>query len=421
MSRELSSPGFGRIARALALHDVRFAPQGPVAANKKGPESHRRGLEVRHPVTRAGRSEGPTRIVWILLGSWILFTAAAGAEQGESQLPSLFAKAKLALENKKYAAAEDAYRKILRLDPGMAEAHSNLGLSLYMQGRRQEAIPVLQKAIELNPELSGPRFLLGLCFFETNQFQRAVPLLENSYARMKNENLVVIQYLSQAYLKMNELERAMPLLHRWIELEPNSPDALYFHGQAALFLAADSFERLKRIAPDSVRLHQLQGHLLRQQGRLEPAIDEYKKAIAEEPTMGGLHYALGELYWESQRLEEAVAELKQELRLSPQDPMTHFLLGNIHLQQQKLPEAEKYLSRALELQPDLIDAKLDLARLYRQKGETGRAIEQLQQVARLDPDRPDVHYLLFEEHRNAGDMDQARKELEIFQSLNKGK
>ena len=100
------------------------------------------------------------------------------------------------------------------------------------------------------------------------------------------------------------------MLSRWAELEPNSPDALYFKGKALVYVASNSFAQLTKAAPDSYRMFQLRAEMLRQQGMTPAAINEYKKAIAQKPDAAGLHYALGYSYREAGRLDEALAEFQ---------------------------------------------------------------------------------------------------------------
>jgi protein O-GlcNAc transferase len=224
--------------------------------------------------------------------------------------------------------------------------------------------------------------------------------------------------LGLAYLKQQKDDRALVALSHWAELEPNSSDALYFKGKAAMYVASDAFAELTKAAPDSYRMFQLRAEMLRQQQGMTPAaINEYKKAIAQKPDAAGLHYALGTLYREGGRLEEAMAEFNEELKISPNDAMSHYLLGDVCLQQNKLDSAQQYLSQALALQPGLTDAQLDLAKTYRGQGKLDESAKLLQAIIASDPDRQEAHYLLFGLYKERGQMDEARKELQIFEAL----
>jgi len=344
-------------------------------------------------------------------------SATRPASAQSSSLAQLASQGQAALRDQKFEQAETIYQQVVKLDPRSALAHSNLGLALYMQEQYPRAIVELRKALDLDSHLDHAEVLLALSYFNTGDLERAVPLLEKSY-QIRKDDPVVVAHLGLAYLKQQKDEKALVLLSRWAELEPESSDALYFKGKAATYVASDAFSRLTKIAPDSYRMFQLRAEMLRQQQGMTPAaINEYKKAIAQKPDAAGLHYALGTLYREGGRLDDALAELNEELRISPGDPMTQYLIGDIYLQQNKLSEAESHLTQALSVQPGLTDAQLDLAKTYHAQGKIPEAVKLLQTVIVSEPDRQDAHYLLFGLYKEQGQMEEARKELRTFEEL----
>ncbi len=361
------------------------------------------------------QSRGQKLLVAIGLLLCGLIVVAQSAAQSQS-LADLSAQGKAALRDQQFDRAEKIYEQVIKIDPRSAEAHSNLGLALYMLGTYPLAITELHKALELNPHLDRTQVLLALSYFNAGDFDRAIPLLEKAYQNMKDDP-VVAAHLGLAYLRQENDDKALVVLSHWVELEPNSADALYFKGKAAMYVASNSFAELTKAAPDSYRMLQLRAEMLRQQNLTPAAITEYKKAIAQKPDAAGLHYALGTLYREGGRLDEALAEFQEELKISPNDAMTDYLIGDIHLQRNELDDAEKYLMQALSAQPGLVEAKLDLAKTYRAQGKSDEAAKMLQAVVVAQPDDPDAHYLLFGLYKDRGQTSEARKELEIFQKL----
>ena len=51
------------------------------------------------------------------------------------------------------AAAVDAYRRALDINPGYAQVHYNLALALATQGKREEATAHVAEALRLRPDL----------------------------------------------------------------------------------------------------------------------------------------------------------------------------------------------------------------------------------------------------------------------------
>ena len=373
-----------------------------------------------HSFTR----QGPTQVLAIMLALGLASgrpTQRQGAADSKSpQLQALAEKAQRALQDQKLPEAQSAYEEILKLDPHLAEAHANLGVVLQMQGRHEDAIPHLTQALALNPKLHSAEIVLALCYFSMDQFRRAIPLFEKAYHRSGTDP-VVVRHLGLAYFKVGDDEQALRLFTRWVELEPRNPDALYYKGQASMELSLDTFRKLKEVAPDSARVHELEAQVLRQQGRSEQAIAEFKKAISIAPDTAELYDALGSIYLENGRLDEARAQFEQGLQLSPNDPLTNYLLGDVLLQQRNLPQAEKYLLKAIQLHGSLLEAQMDIAKLYRLRGDDEKAIHELDEITQLAPDRYEPHYILYEIYRKAGNAARAQTELQVFQTLKQKK
>jgi tetratricopeptide (TPR) repeat protein len=334
------------------------------------------------------------RLLFLLAGGiglvgWALVHPCAAQSP---DLATLSAQGQAAMKDQQFDRAVQIYEQVLKQDPRSAQAHSNLGLALYLGAKYPQATTEFQKALELNPHLEHTKVL-------------------------NKDDPVIAAHLGLAYLRQQKDEKALAVLTHWVELEPNSADALYFKGKAAMYLASDSFAQLTKAAPDSYRMFQLRAEMLRQQGMAPAAINEYKKAVAGKPDAAGLHYALGTLYREGGRLDEALAEFNQELKLSPNDAMTLFFIGDICLQQDNVDGAQEYLSRALSIQPALADAQVDMAKTYRRQGKLAEGVKLLQSVVASDPDQQDAHYLLFSLYKDQGQTELAKKELATFEEL----
>ena len=73
-----------------------------------------------------------------------------------------------------WSQAEDSYRKALQLTPQNAMVLNNLGFSLFMQGRADEAINVLSQALQYDPDLHLARTNLRLAFARRGQYLQAI-------------------------------------------------------------------------------------------------------------------------------------------------------------------------------------------------------------------------------------------------------
>jgi len=349
----------------------------------------------------------------LLVCAAIAFEKSAIAQS--TGLSGLLSQGRAALRDQQYDRAERIYEQVVKLDPGLAEGHFDLGFALYRLGDYPHAIEELQKCLDLDPRLDEAEALLALSYFDIGQLQQAIPLLEKAY-RNKRDDPELAAHLGLAYLRVGQADKALVVISHWAEIQPDNADALYYKGKASQYVASNAFAALARIAPDSYRTHQLEAEMLRQQGLAPAAINEYKKAIAQKPDAAGLHYALGTLYREMGRLDDALSEFSQELRITD-DPLTYYWMGDVYLQQNNVDSAQQFLLKALGIQPGLTGAQLDLAKIYQAQGKTMEAVKTLEAVITADPDQQEAHYLLFGLFKAQGQMDQARKELEVFQKL----
>jgi tetratricopeptide (TPR) repeat protein len=348
----------------------------------------------------------------------ILLVCSDMASRATEDPQVLAAQAARALQQEDFRRAQALYERLIAQVPDMAEAYSNLGYVLYMQGAYAPAEERLDRALRLNPNLGRATLLLALCYFDSNQLAKAVPLLEKVYAE-SDSGSAVAQHLALAYLHLQQFEKALVPLSRWLQLEPNNPDALYYSGRAHFLLGVESYSRLEKVAPDSFRVHQMKAELFQRQEQTEAAIAEYRKAIQKAPTVAGLHFALAELLWEHKRTGEALEEYFEERKLSPNDPLTQYKIGNIRLQQHDYPAARDELTRAVTLSAQMADAHRDLSQVFRAEGNLDKSVEEIRKAMELEPDRAELHYILFDIYRQRGQKREAAMELAKFQELKK--
>jgi hypothetical protein len=106
---------------------------------------------------------------------------------------------------------------LLRLNPADAKAHSELGKTLLLMGRRQEAQAFLLQAIQLGPDLDDPHYYLGLLFrlqgqleMARKEFEAAVGLNPDNAKAHGNLGLVLAQ-LGDAVRARQHLAAALRL------------------------------------------------------------------------------------------------------------------------------------------------------------------------------------------------------------------
>jgi Tfp pilus assembly protein PilF len=72
------------------------------------------------------------------------------------------------------------FESVVKLAPGMAAAHVNLGAVYYARKDYGHAVPSLRRALEINPDLPGAQEMLGVALLAQGYAAEAIPHLENT-------------------------------------------------------------------------------------------------------------------------------------------------------------------------------------------------------------------------------------------------
>ena len=109
---------------------------------------------------------------------------------------------------------------------------------------------------------------------------------------------------------------------------------------------------------------------------------EYRKALALSPGLPAAHLWYGMFLRDQGRLEEALPELRRAAQLEPYSVMTCINLAYGLLWEGNYPAALEQAKRAVELAPDLPTASLILAQAARAAGHTADSDAALERALR---------------------------------------
>ena len=140
---------------------------------------------------------------------------------------------------------------------------------------------------------------------------------------------------------------------------------------------------LQTVTPEVIE-HAQAGEAAAREGRLDVAIQEFRKVIELQPNSAVYHAHLGDAYFKNGQYEEATAELKTALRLNPNMLDTHQSLGVILLIQGNAEEALPHLEKMRS--PEL----LGLA--YLETGRLPAAVTALRAALDRQPADPNLLY-----------------------------
>ena len=235
--------------------------------------------------------------------------------------------------------AEASFRRALRLNPNLAEAHVNLGNILHAQGKLEEAAASHARAMALKPEFAEACFNLANALQALGRLEEAVASYQRALA-LRPKRAEYHGNLGNTLLAMGRLDEAEACYRQALALQPDYAEASYNLG-----------------------------NLRNAQNRLEEAVECYQRAIQLKPQLAEAHYNLGNTLHTLDRLEEAAASFERALALRPEYAEAYYNLGCVFEDLGRLPEALASMARALEIKPDYPQARFGRALVQLRGGD----------------------------------------------------
>jgi len=286
--------------------------------------------------------------------------------------------------------AISGFLEAIRINPGYSSAHLNLGKILAGQGRTVEALTELHKAVKLAPADADARRSLGNLLFAEGQTDEAVKQFEEAVHFQTNipESW---QALAGLLLKNGQTQAALSELQAAVQAMPSNPYIRYQLGNLLLNNgqtddAINSLQETIRLKPDFYEAHNNLGSLLSKKGRLDQAISEFQAAIRLNPDFADAHYNLGTIYLKQGLNDKAADEFQTAIQLAPGLASTHYYLGTILMKKSLPDEAIARFREAIRLQPDYAFAHDKLGVALGTKGDIHGALAEFQEAVRLKPD-----------------------------------
>ncbi|MBN1675308.1 MAG: tetratricopeptide repeat protein [Kiritimatiellae bacterium] len=226
--------------------------------------------------------------------------------------------------------AETVFVHCLNAYPGCIDAHNNLGIYLFRQGRVHDAWPHFVKALELDADNAEANYNMGVALDQQARFEDA----------------------------------------------------------------ARHYRRTLAIRPDYVEAHNNLGNILRRTDRLEEALAHYSAAIRANPEFAEAYNNAGLVLAIQGREGAAIGHFQEALRLNPELGKAHNNLGIALDRKGRLLEALQHYSRAVELGPNDVEALYNLGNALVRSGQRDAAAAPLSRVLQLQPGHQEARRLL---------------------------
>jgi len=194
--------------------------------------------------------------------------------------------------------AERAYKKAIKINPDLVEAHTNLGNVLLNRGRLKEAFNSHRKALKLVP--GHPMLLNNL----------------GNVLQMQGEN-----------------EKAIDWFNKAITRDPNYADAHNNLGNALRGLgsfgeAVASYKCAILINPGLAGAYNNLGNILMELGELDDAVINFRKAIEIDPGHIEAHNGLGTALTDMGEIDKAIVSYRRAIEINPENANVYRALSN---------------------------------------------------------------------------------------------
>jgi len=256
--------------------------------------------------------------------------------------------------------AEKQYQIVLRLDPGLAIAHYDLGQLYLQQKRYQEALDCFQKASERDPTLSQAQLGMALAMEGLKDEVNAVGHFEQ-YLAARPDDLETRFHLARLYLEQGKNEQAYAGLESVYRVKPETPGLAAALGDVCALLKkfpeSERFYRQALLAtPADPDLHRALGEALLGEGKFSEAEVEFRRALKSDSRSRDAGQGLATSLYLQKRYPEAIP-LLEALARGPNPPaMLFFALAtcydNLHVLQKALDNYERFLELSKGQSPD---------------------------------------------------------------------
>ncbi|MDZ4852788.1 MAG: tetratricopeptide repeat protein [Pirellulaceae bacterium] len=267
-------------------------------------------------------------------------------------------------QQKRWAEAIDAYRRVLLEYPNYPEVHYNLGSALQSQGASDEALLSYQRAIDLRPDFFEAYNSRGCILKELERFDLAIQEFHQA--------IRIHPHYAEAY---NNLGGAYQLTNRLDE-------------------ARQAYERALQYRPDLFMAHYNLGVLHFGCGRYADSIAAFQQALQLSPDNVELLFRLGNIYLRDGRCKDAITAFESVLSYDPGMVVAYNSLASAYKDSRDVFRAESTYLRAIELKPDYFEAHLNLANLYLALGRSDDAIRFYRKATELNAESDQAISLL---------------------------
>lgn len=194
--------------------------------------------------------------------------------------------------------------------------------------------------------------------------------------------------------KLNEVAQAQAFYEQILQIDPAHADALHHLG-LILHHGGNNAQALaliqKAIAiQPTFAIYNNVANILKTEGRIAEAIENFHKAIALKPDYAEAYNNLGVLYKDQKNSDRAIAHFQKAIALNPDFAGAYLNLGTALKEGNNLEASVACYQKAIAIQPDYAEAYNGLASSLNKQHKIAEAIAIYQKAIALNPKSPET-------------------------------
>lgn len=271
-----------------------------------------------------------------------------------------------------------------------AAYHFMLGYQAELSQNSELALKEYQAALKADPTALSVKARLATLHFSLGDMPNALRYAEE-VADGKADDARMLTHMAGIMAQAGKGDKALSVLDRAIELEPESGEAYFTKGLLLLNLKRPAeAEQAMRAgiarAPDNAVGHYHLGRILLEAGKVDEAMASFERAITVNSAFEPGYLALASMHEARHEKDQAVAVLKKYLQqVNPRNREIRHQLVRIYVDAKDYPGARKELEDLLAEDPSDLDAQLRMALIHGEQKEYAQAIDRLNGILKVRP------------------------------------
>jgi len=293
---------------------------------------------------------------------------------------------------KKLDEAISHYHRALELKPNDAPVYNCLGTAMEAKGDANEAVVCYLQAIKLRPYYHEAYYNMGHISQLQGRFDEAIKYYQQA---IKFKPSFPDTYYNLAYLlaSQGKLDEAISYYRQGLQVKPYDADShnnlgIAMEAKGNLNEAINCYRKAVHFKPDNAEACYNLGHALQSQGRLDEAVGYYSRATKIKPDYAKAHNNLGVVFQSMGKFDSALIHFREALKLRPNNANTYYNIGYTLSLQKKFDEAVNNYNEALRIEPNDAEIYYNIGFVRKTQGKPSEAMTFFRKALNIEPNSP---------------------------------